>query len=330
MNTSGGRLICAGPGILAYTKPTRETEMKQKVLVIGSSNTDMVVKTEHFPKPGETVLGGTFLMNPGGKGANQAVAAARLGADVRFVARTGNDIFGKQALAGFEKEGIDTRFMTKSDDLASGVALITVSAQGQNEIVVASGANMDLHPAAIPDGVFENVTLALLQLEIPAETVRWALAKCAEKQVRAILNPAPGMRLGPGFLNGLYLITPNETETELITGIAVESEEALQQAAQYLFEQGVQNVIITLGSKGIYLASESFTGIIPAPVVEAVDSTAAGDVFNGALLKALADGETLEQASRFACRAAAISVTRMGAQSSAPYQHELDSFSNHD
>ncbi len=305
------------------------TDMTQKVLIIGSSNTDMVVKTEQFPKPGETVLGGTFLMNPGGKGANQAVAAARLGADVRFVAKTGNDIFGKQARDGFLKEGIDTRFMTESDDLASGIALITVNTQGQNEIVVASGANMDLHPADIPDDAFEGIEIALFQLEIPAETVRWALAKCAERQVRAIVNPAPAMHLGAEFLRGLYLITPNETETELITGIAVESEEALQKAARYLSGQGVQNVIITLGSKGIYLASESFTGIISAPVVEAVDSTAAGDVFNGALLKALADGATLEEASRFACRAAAISVTRMGAQSSAPYQHELDSFQEH-
>jgi ribokinase len=303
--------------------------MKQKVLIIGSSNTDMVVKTEHFPKPGETVLGGTFLMNPGGKGANQAVAAARLGGDVRLVAKTGDDIFGKQAREGFAREGIDIRFMSESQDLASGVALITVNAQGQNEIVVASGANMDLHPADIPDDAFEHAGLALFQLEIPAQTVRWALAECAKKQVRAVLNPAPAMQLGPEFLRDLYLITPNETETELITGIPVDSEEALQKAARYLFEKGVRNVIITLGSKGIYLASEHFTGIIPAPVVEAVDSTAAGDVFNGALLKSLADGETLEEASRFACRAAAISVTRMGAQSSAPYQHELDSFQEH-
>lgn len=303
--------------------------MKQKVLIIGSSNTDMVVKTEHFPKPGETVLGGTFLMNPGGKGANQAVAAARLGADVCLVAKTGNDIFGKQAREGFAREGIDIRFMSESPGLASGVALITVNAQGQNEIVVASGANMDLHPADIPDQAFEQAGLALFQLEIPAQTVLWALAECTKKQVRAILNPAPAMPLGPEFLRGLYLITPNETETELITSIPVDGEEALQKAAQYFFAQGVQNVIITLGSKGIYLASEHFTGIIPAPVVEAVDSTAAGDVFNGALLKSLADGETLEEASRFACRAAAISVTRMGAQSSAPYQYELDSFQEH-
>jgi ribokinase len=265
-------------------------------------------------------------MNPGGKGANQAVAAARLGADVRLVAKTGGDIFGRQAQEGFKKEGIDTGFIAESAELASGVALITVNAQGQNEIVVASGANMDLRPADIPEAVFDNVTIALFQLEIPAETVQWALAKCTALNIRTILNPAPAMPLGPEFLNGLYLITPNETETELITGIIVDGEDALKKASQYLFEQGVQSVIITLGSKGVYLASDHFTGIIPAPVVEAVDSTAAGDVFNGALLKSLADGDGLEQACRFACRAAAISVTRMGAQSSAPYHHELASF----
>ncbi|MCF0073780.1 ribokinase [Dyadobacter sp. CY261] len=303
--------------------------MKQKVLVIGSSNTDMVVKTEHFPKPGETVLGGTFLMNPGGKGANQAVAAARLGADVRFVAKTGIDIFGKQAVEGFEKEGIDTRFMTESTDLASGVALITVNREGQNEIVVASGANMDLRPSDIPDNAFEDISFALFQLEIPAKTVHWALSQCAEKQIRAVLNPAPALPLDSEFLKGLYLITPNETETELITGIEINGEEALQKASERFFDQGVQNVIITLGSKGIFLASEHFTGMIPAPVVEAIDSTAAGDVFNGALLKALADGTALEDACRFACQAAAISVTRMGAQSSAPYQHELESSQTH-
>lgn len=300
--------------------------MSNKVLIIGSSNTDMVVKTAHFPKPGETVLGGTFLMNPGGKGANQAVAAARLGANVRLVTKTGSDIFGRQAKEGFEKEGIDTEFITESPDLASGVALITVNAQGQNEIVVASGANMDLHPSDIPDNAFEDVSHALFQLEIPVETVRWALAKCREKQIPAVLNPAPALPLDAAFLNGLYLITPNETETELLTGISVTSEETLRQAAEYFFRQGVQHVVITLGSKGIYAASPAFTGIIPAEAVEAVDSTAAGDVFNGALLTALAAGDHLEKACRFACRAAAISVTRMGAQSSAPYLHELDSF----
>lgn len=297
--------------------------MTQAVLVIGSSNTDMVVKTDQFPKPGETVLGGTFLMNPGGKGANQAVAAARLGARVRFITKTGSDIFGKQAREGFEKEGIDIQFSGESADLASGVALITVNERGQNQIVVASGANMDLMPGDLPDTAFKEVAMALLQLEIPIETVRRAIGKCAELGIPVILNPAPGRPLERNLLQGLFLITPNETETELITGIAVESMESLEAAARHLLGLGIQNVVITLGSKGVYLAGDGFTGIIPAPVVEAVDSTAAGDVFNGAILKSLAGGTSLPEACRFACRAAALSVTRMGAQSSAPYQHEL-------
>lgn len=297
--------------------------MTTKVLIIGSSNTDMVVKTGQFPKPGETVLGGTFFMNPGGKGANQAVAAARLGADVRFITKTGNDIFGKQAREGFEKEGIDISFSVESAELASGVALIVVNGEGQNEIVVASGANMDLSLADIPDAAFDNVSIALFQLEIPLETVKGAIRKCAERGIPIILNPAPGMRLGKDILDGIYLITPNETETELITGIAVDGMESLEQASRHFFDLGIENVAITLGSKGVYLACGDFTGIIPSPVVEAVDSTAAGDVFNGAILKALAAGQPLPDACRFACRAAAISVTRMGAQSSAPYQNEL-------
>nr|WP_295923644.1 ribokinase [uncultured Dyadobacter sp.] len=297
--------------------------MTQTVLIIGSSNTDMVVKTDQFPKPGETVLGGTFLMNAGGKGANQAVAAARLGAKVRFVTKTGNDIFGKQAREGFEKEGIDIQFSGESADLASGVALITVNEQGQNQIVVASGANMDLKPEDLSETAFEGVAMVLLQLEIPIETVRRTIEKCTELGIPVILNPAPGRPLDRALLQGLFLITPNETETELITGIAVESLESLERAGRHLLGLGIQNVAITLGSKGVYVAGDTFTGIIPARVVEAIDSTAAGDVFNGAILKALADGVSLPDACRYACRAAALSVTRMGAQSSAPYQHEL-------
>jgi ribokinase len=298
--------------------------MKQKVLVIGSSNTDMVVKTAHFPKPGETVLGGTFLMNPGGKGANQAVAAARLGADVRFIAKTGQDIFGQQAREGFEKEGIDTQYLAETGAFSSGVALITVNAEGQNEIVVASGANMDLHPSDIPDTAFEQIAIVLLQLEIPLETIQWIIDKCAKLAIRVILNPAPATTLGDHFLDGLFLITPNETEAEIITGISVDSTAALKRAATYFLDKGVQNVAITLGSKGVYLVSKDFSGTIAAPIVAALDSTAAGDVFNGAILKSLADGESMEEACRFACRAAAISVTRMGAQTSAPYHYEMD------
>lgn len=298
--------------------------MSQKtVLVIGSSNTDMVVKTEQFPVPGETVLGGVFLMNPGGKGANQAVAAARLGAKVVFITKVGKDLFGNSALEGFSKEGIDINHIRKTEDFASGVALITVNGHGENSIVVASGANMDLQPADIENEVFDSAEIILLQLEIPLDTVKYLIQKGKKSGKKVILNPAPASKLEDEFLDGLYLITPNETETHLITGILPEDEESLHKAGNYFREKGVQNVIITLGSKGVFLMNENYTEIIPANKVTPVDTTAAGDVFNGALLTALAENTDWLKACKFACKAASISVTRMGAQSSAPYKNEV-------
>jgi len=298
--------------------------MTKKVLVIGSSNTDMVVKTEEFPKPGQTVLGGTFLMNPGGKGANQAVAAARLGANVRFVTKTGTDIFGQQAVEGFKKEGLDIGFSSVSKEFASGVALITVTESGENQIVVASGANMDLKESDLPDVVFEGVEYALIQLEIPIKTVRFIIEKCGASDIKVILNPAPAASLDDDSLNKIYLITPNETETEILTGIKPDSPETLHRAADNLLKKGVQNVLITLGKEGVFFMNNEKQELIPAEKVKSVDSTAAGDVFNGALLTALSRGDDFVSACRFANKAAAISVTRMGAQSSAPYLHELN------
>ena len=297
--------------------------MSKKVLVIGSSNTDMVVKTKDFPKPGETVLGGTFLMNPGGKGANQAVAAARLGADVRFVTKTGKDIFGKQAIEGFKKEGLDIDNLIETSEFASGIALITVSESGENEIVVASGANMDLKPEDLPDSVFEDIEFILLQLEIPLETVKYIVEKCNEFNIKVILNPAPAVELDDDFLKGIYLITPNETETQIITGILPESPESLKEAALYFQKKGIENIIITIGKKGVFLMNKQYSQIIPAIEVQPIDTTAAGDVFNGAILTALSAGIDWIDACQFACKAAAISVTRMGAQSSAPYENEI-------
>lgn len=297
--------------------------MKNKVLVIGSSNTDMVVRTTHFPKPGETILGGTFLMNPGGKGANQAVAAARLGSDLRFVTKLGKDIFGEQALKGFQKEKMDVRFIKQTDQFASGVALITVADSGENEIVVASGANMDLNPSDIPDQVFEGVGYVLLQLEIPLSTVEYIIKKCHDLNVKVILNPAPAAKLNDEVLQMVYLITPNETETEILTGILPDSTETLQKAGAIFLQKGVENVIVTLGKNGVFLMNNSLQKEIPALKVTAVDTTAAGDVFNGALLTALANGKDIIEACEFATKASAISVTRLGAQSSAPYLHEI-------
>ncbi len=297
--------------------------MSGKILVIGSSNTDLVIKTEAFPKPGETVLGQTFLMNPGGKGANQAVAAARLGAEVRFVAKLGKDVFGKEALLGFQKENLDTQYILETPDFPSGVASIIVNGSGENQIIVASGANMDLKPADLPDAIFQDVALVLVQLEIPIETITYIVEKCRELHLKFVLNPAPAQKLEDNLLKGIYLITPNETETKILTGILPENEETLKESALYFREKGIENVIITLGKQGVYLSNDRYAQIIPAEEVVAIDTTAAGDVFNGAIVTALSEGKDWIEACQFACKASGISVTRMGAQSSAPYQHEI-------
>lgn len=297
--------------------------MSQKILVIGSSNTDMVVQTAHFPQPGETVLGGTFLMNPGGKGANQAVSAARLGGDIRFVAKLGNDIFGQQAEQGFIKEGLDIQFLIKTSEFPSGVALITVNGEGENEIVVASGANMALRPSDLPEALFENISIVLLQLEIPLDTVYDIINMCKEKGIKVVLNPAPAVALDSDVLKSIFLITPNETETEILTGIRPDTPATLMEAARAFQKKGVQNVVITLGSQGVYLFNDQHQEMIPSQTVTAVDTTAAGDVFNGALVSALATGMDWKPACMYACKAAAISVTRKGAQSSAPYKNEI-------
>ena len=297
--------------------------MKKKVLIIGSSNTDMVVQTKAFPKPGETVLGGTFLMHAGGKGANQAVAAARLGADVRFVAKIGKDIFGQEARNGFIKEGLDIEFLLETTDYSSGIALITVNETGENEIVVASGANMNLLPDDLPDAIFDAVEYVLIQLEIPLETISYIIQQCNQRNIKVILNPAPAAELNADLLKGIFLITPNETETETLTGIYPGTPEETKMAANYLHNIGIEHVIITLGSAGVYLSNASNQGFLPSPKVKAVDTTGAGDVFNGAILTALSSGNDWVTACNFACRAASISVTRPGAQSAAPFKHEL-------
>lgn len=295
------------------------------ILVIGSSNTDMVVKTERFPQPGETILGGEFFMFPGGKGANQAVAAARLGGEVTFVCKVGDDIFGQQAVEGFTREGILTDFCLTSTDQASGVALITVNAAGENEIVVASGANNELKPTDLDraETAFAAADLILLQLETPIPTVEYAIAKGAKMAKKVILNPAPAQTISAATFPHLYLITPNETEAELLTGVRVEDLASAEQAADVLLAKGVQNVILTLGAKGAYFKNKDLREMVPAQKVQAVDTTAAGDVFNGALTVALAEGEDWLPAIRFAAKAAAISVTRMGAQASAPHRSDL-------
>lgn len=296
-----------------------------KIFVIGSSNTDMVVKSAKLPAPGETILGGQFLMNPGGKGANQAVAAAKLDAPVIFACKVGDDIFGRQAVEGFKAEGIDTGHIITDAENPSGVALILVDDKGENSIAVASGANGNLQVDELKELIdqIQEGDIVLLQLEVPIPTVEYAIKACSEKGARVILNPAPAANLSDAVFPYIDIITPNETEAELLTGIGVTDLESAAHAAIFLQSKGVKNVIITLGSKGAYVHTALVQILVPAPVVKAVDTTAAGDVFNGALAVALYEGNDLETAARFACTVASIAVTRMGAQASAPRRHEL-------
>ena len=296
-----------------------------KIVVIGSSNTDMVIKSKRLPAPGETILGGTFLMNPGGKGANQAVAAARLGGNVTFVTKTGNDIFGAEATQLFDKEKINTRYIIKDAKNPSGVALINVDENGENSIVVASGSNGTLLAYDINDEVFETELsdIFLMQLEIPVSTVEFVAGKASDKGNRVILNPAPARQLSDDLLKCLYLITPNETEAELLTGIRVHDISSAEKAALYLRSKGIQNVIITMGASGAYVLTGKISRMITVVPVKAIDTTAAGDVFNGALAVAISEGKNIIDAVIFANKAASISVTRMGAQASAPYRKEI-------
>jgi ribokinase len=299
----------------------------KRIIVIGSSNTDMVIKTEKLPAPGETILGGKFLMNPGGKGANQSVAASRLGGKVTFISKRGNDLFGNQAVGLLMREGVDIKYIVKDPDLPSGVALITVDSTGENSIVVAPGSNGNLLKEDVPSVIFDTgkFEILLLQLEIPIDTVEYSAVTASEHGIKVILNPAPARKLSDNLLKNTWLITPNETEAETITGVIITDIPSAERAAELIQERGVKNVIITLGEAGAYIKSENYTGLIPGIKVKPVDTTAAGDVFNGALAVAISEGSDLKDAVIFANKAASISVTRMGAQASAPYRNEINS-----
>ena len=294
------------------------------IFVIGSANIDMVVKAATLPLPGETVLGGQFFMNAGGKGANQAVAAARMGANVTFVAKVGDDIFGIQTIEGLQREKINTQYIFKDKIAPSGTALINVNEEGENCIVVAPGANANLLPKDIENiSDLAAATILLTQLETPIETIAYLAALATSNNQKLVLNPAPAQLLAADILETLFLITPNETEASILTGIKVVDEITAQQAAAILLAKGVQNVIITLGSKGAFFKNNETQFMVTAPEVKAVDTTAAGDTFNGAIVAAIAEGQTWENAIAMAVKAASISVTRLGAQASVPYRNEI-------
>ena len=302
-------------------------EKLNHIVVIGSSNTDMVVRSQHLPAPGETVLGGEFMMNNGGKGANQAVAAARLGGNVDFVAKIGADVFGQKALDDYRREGINTNYIIVDEMVPSGVALILVNDEtGENSISVASGANLRLLSTDVDRAAeaLGKCTVLLMQLEIPIETVEYAAQIVHARGGKVVLNPAPAQELSDKLLANVDILIPNESEAALLSGIPIETEDDAKRAATILSTRGVGTVIITLGSKGALIKKgEEFT-FVPAHKVKAVDTTAAGDTFCGALCVAITEGKTIPEAVDFACRCSAISVTRPGAQQSAPYRHEVD------
>ncbi|NVO18895.1 MAG: ribokinase [Bacteroidetes bacterium] len=300
----------------------------KKIVVVGSCNTDMVIKADRLPIPGETILGGTFFMNPGGKGANQAVAAARMGGNVTLISKTGNDVFGKQSVMLYATENIKTDYIVSDSVHPSGVALITVDANGENCIVVASGANAYLAPADIEKASHEIETcdLVLMQLEIPIKTVEYVAEMANNKGIKVILNPAPARALSDELLKQVYIIIPNKSEAEILSGIKVFDIESAKQAANIISAKGVEIVVITLGSQGALIKEYQDYHFVEACKVEAADTTAAGDTFCGSFCVGLSEGKSILEAVQMAARASAITVTRMGAQSSIPFRSELTTF----
>lgn len=287
----------------------------------------MVIKTEKFPAPGETIIGGDFLQSQGGKGANQAVAAARLGGNVDFIARVGNDDFGTQAIQQYKQDGIGVAHIKVDQKNHTGVALISVNKGGENKIIVAPGANIGFTEEDIDNTaqLISEADLLLIQLEIPLDTVGQIIKVANKFNTKVILNPAPAISLPDWFFQDLFLITPNRTEAEQLTNISINGTDSMLRATNKFRAFGVKNVAITLGRDGVFLSTEEYQGLISTPKVSVVDTTAAGDVFNGALAVALTNSRGWRNSIQFACNAAAVSVTKGGAQSSAPTIEEINS-----
>lgn len=297
----------------------------QNIVVIGSSNVDLTIKSEKLPSPGETVLGGNFNKFSGGKGANQAIAIARWGGNVSFISKVGNDDFGKELIALYKADNINTDYIFIDTKLPTGVALILIDESGENIISVASGANAslsteDLHLVLKQ---IDNAQLILMQLEIPIETVEYVAKRASKRGVKVILNPAPMTYLSDELISSLYAIIPNKIEAELLSGTKITDWDSAKNAADLISQKGVEVVVITLGTKGAVIKEGNSYYTIPAIKVEAVDTTAAGDTFCGVFTVGLSEGLSVEKAVEMATKAASISVTKEGAQASIPYRNEL-------
>ncbi|KAB2845034.1 MAG: ribokinase [Melioribacteraceae bacterium] len=303
---------------------------KEGVLVVGSANMDLVVFTKNFPKPGETVFGKDFQMFPGGKGANQAVACSRLGGKTYFLGKLGNDDFANSLYDSLHRNNIDLSYLMKSNESHTGMALITVDGKGENEIVVVSGTNMKLTSDDLKNsnGLFKEVKIVLTQLEIPTETVVSIANLARDNKAVFILNPAPAKELPNNLFPLIDYITPNETELEILSCVKINNENDIKTAASVLLEKGVKNIIVTLAEKGAVLINKERFELFPVNVVDAVDTTGAGDTFNGALAYSLSKNKSIDEAINFANHSASISVTRRGAQSSMPTKQEVKQILN--
>lgn len=300
--------------------------MNKKIVVIGSSNIDLIMQVERLPVPGETITGGVFNQTFGGKGANQAVGAARSGGDVTFVSCLGQDSFAEDVIASFKEDDINTKHILTKEGVATGTALIMIDAKGENCITVAPGANYELLPEHIDaiENTLKEASFLLLQCEIHPATLSYIIDKAWKLGVKTILNLAPARDLLAEQLAKLHTLIVNESEAAFLLKSPVENVEQAKAAAHKLAGQVAECVIVTLGSKGAYTVTKEDAFMVPAFSVEAVDTTAAGDVFCGALTTALVEGMSLKQAIRFGCAASAVAVTRLGAQDSAPTRAEIE------
>ena len=291
----------------------------KNICVIGSLNMDLVVNVDTMPKPGQTIIGSNFKEVPGGKGANQAVAMARLNGNVSMIGKVGEDGFGQTLINSLKNDKVDTTYIQTSKG-ATGVALITVDKNAQNSIVVSPGANFEVKEDDIDNNIeaIKNSDIVVLQLETPLNTIKYALNKAKELNKYTILNPAPAVKLDDEIIKNVDLLTPNETELEIISGVSIETEEDIQKAAQIMIEKGVKELIVTLGSKGSLYINKEKSMFKKAYKVEAVDTTAAGDSYTGALAVALSQDKNIEDAMDFASKVGALSVLKEGAQSSLP------------
>ena len=299
----------------------------KNICVIGSLNMDLVVNVDTMPKPGQTIIGSNFKEVPGGKGANQAVAMARLNGNVSMIGKVGEDGFGQTLINSLKNDKVDTTYIQTSKG-ATGVALITVDKNAQNSIVVSPGANFEVKEDDIDNNIeaIKNSDIVVLQLETPLNTIKYALNKAKELNKYTILNPAPAVKLDDEIIKNVDLLTPNETVLEIISGVSIETEEDIQKAAQIMIEKGVKELIVTLGSKGSLYINKEKSMFKKAYKVEAVDTTAAGDSYTGALAVALSQDKNIEDAMDFASKVGALSVLKEGAQSSLPTLEDVKNF----